>query len=68
MKKTLQINSSKYSIEYEDGKEWDYTVKRCGKDTGSDLKTNLTFDMFQMILNLQSENKRLKELAGEHLL
>lgn len=68
MKKTLQINSSKYSIEYEDGKEWNYNVKRCGEETGSDLKTNLVFDMFQMILDLQNENQRLKELAGEHLL
>ena len=64
MKKTLQINSSKYSIEYEDGKEWNYTVKRCGEDTGSDLKTNLVFDMFQMILDLQDENKRLMERTG----
>lgn len=27
MKKTLQIESSKYSIEYEEGKEWIYSVK-----------------------------------------
>lgn len=60
MKKTLQIESSKYSIEYEEGKEWIYSVKRCGVDTGSDLKTNIVSDMFQMILNLQAENEKLK--------
>lgn len=60
MKKILKINSSKYSIEYEENKEWDYCVKRCGEDAGSDLKTNLVFDMFQMILELQKENKKLK--------
>ncbi len=60
MKKTLEIESSKYSIEYEEGKEWIYSVKRCGVDTGSDLKTNIVSDMFQMILNLQAENEKLK--------
>lgn len=60
MKRTLKIESSKYSIEYEEDKEWLYSVKRCGEDTGSDLKTNLVFDMFQMILNLQAENEKLK--------
>ena len=60
MKKTLQIESSKYSIEYEEGKEWIDSVKRCGVDTGSDLKTNIVSDMFQMILNLQAENEKLK--------
>lgn len=60
MKKTLQIESSKYSIEYEEGKEWNYSVKRCEVDTESDLKLNIVFDMFQMILNLQEENEKLK--------
>ena len=60
MKKTLEIESSKYSIEYEEGKEWIYSVKRCGVDTGNDLKTNIVSDMFQMILNLQAENEKLK--------
>lgn len=60
MKRTLKIESSKYSIEYEEGKEWNYSVKRCGVDTGSDLKTNIVSDMFQMILNLQTENEKLK--------
>lgn len=64
MKKTLQIESSKYSIEYEEGKEWIYSVKRCGVDTGSDLKTNIVSDMFQMILNLQTENEKLKLTQG----
>ena len=43
MKKILEIESSKYSIEYEEGKEWIYSVKRYGVDTGSDLKTNIEF-------------------------
>ena len=60
MKKILEIESSKYSIEYEEGKEWIYSVKRYGVDTGSDLKTNIVFDMFQMILNLQAKNEKLK--------
>ena len=59
-KKTLKINSSKYSIEYEENKEWNYCIKRCGEDTESNLKTNLVFDMFQMILELQEEVEKLK--------
>ena len=61
MKKTLKITDNKYSIEYEENKEWDYNVKRCGQPTNIDMRNNLVFDMFQMILELQAENEKLKQ-------
>ena len=66
MKKTLEIESSKYSIEYEEGKEWIYSVKRCGVDTGNDLKTNIVSDMFQMILNLQADTGEFIIQSSDH--
>lgn len=57
MKKVLKIVDSKYSIEYEEGKEYNYNVLRNG-EVVNDLKYNIVFDMFQMILQLQEELKK----------
>lgn len=60
--KTLKIESSKYSIEYDENKIWDYKIKRCGESVDDDMRNNLVFDLFQMILELQEENEKLKNL------
>lgn len=53
----LKIDNSKYSIEYEEGREWDYSVKRCNEDVSQDLKLNIVSDMFYMIL---AQNEKLE--------
>lgn len=66
--KRLQITSSKYAIEYEEGKEYNYRIMRWNEDIGEHVKNNIVFDMFQMILNQQEEiNELKKQLSGEEI-
>lgn len=63
--KKLQITSSKYAVEYEEGKEYNYRILRGNEDMGEKVKNNIVFDMFQMLLNQQEEINELKEqLSG----
>ena len=63
--KRLQITSSKYAVEYEEGKEYNYRIMRGNEDIGEHVKNNIVFDMFQMILNQQEEINELKKQISD---
>lgn len=39
MVKVINIEASKYSIEYDPAKQWDYRIKRGSEDLSKELKT-----------------------------
>ena len=45
MLKTINIEASKYSIEYDPAKQWDYRIKRGAEDLSKELKTNVMNDL-----------------------
>lgn len=63
--KRLQIANSKYAIEYEEGKEYNYKVMRWNEAMEESVKNNIVFDMFQMILEQQEEIDTLKKQLFE---
>lgn len=54
MTKIISIEASKYSIEYDPAKQWDYRIKRGSEDLSKVLKTNVMNDLvFCLIENLE---------------
>ena len=45
MTKINSIEASKYSIEYDPAKQWDYHIKRGSEDLSKILKTNVMNDL-----------------------
>ena len=45
MLKVINITASKYSIEYDPAKQWDYRIKRGTEDLSKKLKTNVMNDL-----------------------
>lgn len=45
MTKIISIESSKYSIEYDPTKQWDYCIKRGNEDLSKELKSNIMNDL-----------------------
>lgn len=45
MTKIISIEASKYSIEYDPAKQWDYRIKRGSEDLSKVLKTNVMNDL-----------------------
>lgn len=54
MTKIISIEASKYSIEYNPAKQWDYRIKRGSEDLSKVLKTNVMNDLvFCLTENLE---------------
>ena len=54
MTKIISIEASKYSIEYDPAKQWDYRIKRGSEDLSKVLKTNAMNDLvFCLTENLE---------------
>lgn len=54
MTKVINIEASKYSIEYNPAKQWDYRIKRGSEDLSKVLKTNVMNDLvFCLTENLE---------------
>ena len=54
MLKIINIEASKYSIEYDPVKQWDYHIKRSSEDLSKELKSNVMNDLvFCLIENLE---------------
>ena len=54
MLKTINIEASKYSIEYDPAKQWDYRIKRGSEDLSKELKTNIMNDLvFYLTENIE---------------
>lgn len=45
MLKVINIEASKYSIEYDPAKQWNYRIKRGSEDLSKELKTNVMNDL-----------------------
>lgn len=45
MTKVINIEASKYSIEYNPAKQWDYRIKRGREDLSKELKSNVMNDL-----------------------
>lgn len=45
MTKEIKMADSKYTIEYDPEKQWDYRIKRYGEDVSNKLKTNAMNDL-----------------------
>ena len=45
MTKVINIEVSKYSIEYNPAKQWDYRIKRGSEDLSKELKSNVMNDL-----------------------
>ena len=67
--KTLNIQNSKYGFQYEEGKEFNYTITRCGENVTKDLNYNIVSDMFYNLLSnaeqLESIKSNLTRIAEE---
>lgn len=54
MTKVINIEASKYSIEYNPAKQWDYRIKRGSEGLSKVLKTNVMNDLvFCLTENLE---------------
>ena len=54
MLKVINIEASKYSIEYDPAKQWDYRIKRDAEDLSKELKTNVMNDLvFYLTENIE---------------
>lgn len=54
MLKVINIEASKYSIEYDPAKQWDYRIKRGSEDLSKELKSNVMNDLvFCLTENLE---------------
>lgn len=45
MTKEIRMADSKYTIEYDPTRQWDYRIKRYGEDVSNKLKTNAMNDL-----------------------
>lgn len=56
MLKVINIEASKYSIEYDPAKQWDYRIKRGAEDLSKELKTNVMNDLvFCLTENIEKD-------------
>lgn len=56
MLKVINIETSKYSIEYDPAKQWDYRIKRGSEDLSKELKTNVMNDLvFCLTENIEKD-------------
>ena len=54
MTKEIKIADSKYTIEYDPTRQWDYRIKRYGEDISNKLKTNVMNDLvFHLTENIE---------------
>ena len=54
MLKVINIEASKYSIEYDPAKQWDYRIKRGNEDLSKELKSNVMNDLvFYLTENIE---------------
>ena len=54
MIKEIKMESSKYTIEYDPEKQWDYRIKRYGEDVSDKLKSNVLNDtVFYLTENIE---------------
>ncbi len=54
MTKEIKMRDSKYTIEYDPAKQWDYRIKRYGEDVSNKLKTNVMNDLiFHLTENIE---------------
>ena len=58
--KTIHIEGSKYKIEYDPSKEWDFKILRGKEDLTKELKTNVMVDIMIHIIDNLADNKELK--------
>lgn len=55
MIKEIKMESSKYTIEYDPAKQWDYRIKRYGEDVSDRLKSNVLNDIvFYLTENIEN--------------
>ena len=55
MKKEIKMKASKYTIEYDPTKQWDYCIKRYGADVSSKLRSNVMDDLvFYLTENIEN--------------
>lgn len=54
MTKEIKMTGSKYTIEYDPTRQWDYRIKRYGEDVSNKLKTNVMNDLvFYLTENIE---------------
>lgn len=54
MTKEIKMADSKYTIEYDPTRQWDYRIKRYGEDVSNKLKTNVMNDLvFYLTENIE---------------
>lgn len=54
MTKEIKMKDSKYTIEYDPTKQWDYRIKKYGEDISNKLKTNVMNDLvFHLTENIE---------------
>lgn len=54
MTKKIKMRDSKYTIEYDPTKQWDYHIKRYDEDISNKVKTNVMNDLvFHLTENIE---------------
>lgn len=54
MTKEIKMRDSKYTIEYDPAKQWDYRIKRYGEDISDKVRTNVMTDLiFYLTENIE---------------
>lgn len=54
MIKEIKMRASKYTIEYDPTRQWDYHIKRYGEDVSDKLRTNVMDDLvFYLTENIE---------------
>lgn len=68
MQKVINLESSKYHIEYDTDKEWDFQIFRGNENITQEMKNNLVIDMFYTITAMQENTKESKTIIknGEY--
>ena len=61
--KTIQIESSKYTIQYDKDKPWDFKIFQNDEDVTRELKTNAMSDIIYWLIENLEDNKELKGLT-----
>lgn len=63
--KTIHIEGSRYKVEYETNKEWNFKILRGNEDVTRELKTNITSDIIGWLIENLEDNKELKGFRVE---
>lgn len=54
MTKEIKMTGSKYTIEYDPARQWDYRIKRYGEDISNKVRTNVMNDLvFYLTENIE---------------